>query len=251
MAAQVYKPIFTFRKGLSVLALGPHADDIEIGCGATLLYLRRHLGANVHYVVFCDHFAKPAFLNRKKEIRRSAKMLGCGSFDCWTFADTTFPNDWRLIQERIAALRELHKPDLIFAPRLDDNHQDHVVVAEAARREFRHGEVLWHYEIKQYGQDQFEPNILMDVSGASSSYNIEDGACTEQKDVTYRSFLKRNRYKDTFAHRKVYILRTCMKSQLNKPFLHPELLLGTMRFRGMQSSPNVEYAEAFQGRVLL
>jgi LmbE family N-acetylglucosaminyl deacetylase len=230
--------VFNLRRHLSVLALGPHADDIELGCGATLVYLKRRLAARIHYVVFSDHFVKPVFLKRRNEITKSAKMLKSDTFACWAFDDTKFPDQWREIQARIETLEAMYRPDLIFAPRLDDNHQDHVVVAEAAARELRKGQALWHYEIKQFGQDEFRPNIFIDVGGATTSAASR-----------YRKFLRDIKGKDTFAHYKVFILRDCMKSQLDKPFLNPELLLGTMKFRGMQVCPQVEYAEAFQARI--
>ena len=240
MAIRNPKSIFNLKMKLVVLVLGPHADDIELGCGATLLYLKRCYQAKIHYVVFCDHFATPHFVQRKMEIIKSARMLRCDSFDCFGFEDTQFPDRWREIQKRILTLQRQYKPDLIFAPRLEDNHQDHIVIAEAAIRELRQGQALWHYEIKQFGQDQFDPNIFVDVSGCSGCYGNE-----------YKKFLKKNKSKDTFAHRKVFILQKCMRSQVNKPFLNPELILGVMRFRGMQVSPHVDYAEAFKGRMLI
>lgn len=240
MASLKFNSVFEFKKNLVILALGPHADDIELGCGATLLYLKKQFKATIHYVVFCDHFTKPHFVTRKQETEESSKMIGSKTFTCLGFEDGDFPNQWKVIQERIANLRDHHKPNLIFVPRLDDNHQDHVIVAEAAKREFRHGQALWHYEIKQFGQDQFQPNIFIDVSGQPGRHDKE-----------YEQFLKNTNGKNTFAHRKVFILRKCMISQIKKPFFHPELLLGTMRFRGMQVSPQVAYAEAFKGRTLI
>jgi LmbE family N-acetylglucosaminyl deacetylase len=239
MAKHMSNTPFTLRDNPVVLALGPHADDIELGCGATLLRLKKCFGAVVHYVVFSDHFSLPKMQERREEIESSSRMLGVNTFECDTYEDAEFPNSWNVIQTRIAALLEMHKPTLVFAPR-EDNHQDHVVVAQAARREVRKGQALLQYEIKQFGQEQFQPVIYIDVSQPSRC-----------KDRGYLKFLQEIGGKDTFAHRKVYILQKCMTSQSNKAFLNLELLLGTMRFRGMQVSPDVEYAEAFKGTVLL
>ena len=233
--------LLKLRENMSILALGPHADDIELGCGATLLTLKKLYDAKIHYVVFSDHhIEEQAQVNRKKEIEESSGMLPSDTFDCLSFTDTQFPNHWRQIQDCIAGFRREYRPDLVFAPRLNDNHQDHVVVAEAARREFRNGEMIWHYEIKQIGQDQFDANIFIDVSSPSGC-----------KDKEYLQFLEKMQASDTFAHRKIYILRRCFKSQLGKPSLDVELLLGIMKYRGMQYSSEIAYAEAFKGGVMI
>jgi hypothetical protein len=64
-------------------------------------------------------------------------------------------------------------------------------------------------------------------------------------------FLGKTGRKDSFAAAKAYLLQVCMKSQLDKPFLDPELIMGNMRVRGMQVAPHVRYAEAFKGRLLV
>lgn len=235
-----------------VLALGPHADDIELGCGATLLRLKECYHAQIHYVAFCDHYAKPVKVSLRDEIAASAAMLGCELYQgkkAHYFPDTLFPDHWQKIQAYVAKLRDLFRPSLVFAPRLDDNHQDHVVVAQAASREFRQGQTLWHYEIKQHGQDQFKPNIYVDVSGEIQTEDID-----EYPDILYDAEpaeYRPSKVHNTYAHRKVFILRKCMQSQKGQPFLNTELILGTMRVRGMQMSPKVDYAEAFEGKALL
>lgn len=237
----ILKSLAKFGSNLKVLALGAHADDIELGCGATLLYLKKCFRARIHYVVLSDHSAsRQAEHERKGEIIASSKLLQADTFDCFSFTDTEFPNSWRTIQEHVAQLRRDYQPDLVFAPRLNDNHQDHVVVAEAARREFREGQPVWHYEVKQLGQDQFDANIFIDVSGPTG--------CDDEE---YKRFLAETGGRDSFAHRKVFILQKCFISQANRPCMNPELLLGFMRWRALQCSRNIVYAEAFNGKVLI
>jgi hypothetical protein len=110
---------------------------------------------------------------------------------------------------------------------------------------------MWHYEIKQFGHDQFQPNIFVDVSEPSRLAQSGYEQHLDNDDTPYREFLEERGWDDTCAHAKVYLLWTCMKTQKDKPFLHPELLLGLMRVRATQACPRVEYAEAFQGRAIL
>lgn len=246
------QPLFNFKQGIKVLALGAHADDIELGCGATLFFLKERMRAEVHYRVFSDHYEQPQELNRREDIERAVEMLGVDSYWIYTFTDTQFPVRWRDIQYRVSQLRNEINPDLIFAPRLNDNHQDHVVVAEAAAREFRQGQALWHYEIKQYGQDEFPANIFVDVSGRTERHKTDEN---------YQNFLERlgspdpdlepKPAEDTYAHLKLYLLHETMLVEKEKPFMHSELVLGAMRHRGLQTSPNTPYAEAFSGKVLV
>lgn len=233
------RSLLRFPSQPTVLALGAHADDIELGCGATLLRLKQRLEAEIHCVVFCDHFARPTFVARRHEVLRSAELNGFASYDVLGFRDTDLPNDWHQVQDRIANLRDLMAPHLVLAPHPSDLHQDHCVVADAARREFRYGEALWHYEVGQFGVTPvFRPNIFVDVSAPSG---------VDEPD--YRQFLDGRA--DSYAMRKVFILRSCMTSQLEKPYLDETVMIGQMRTRGMQAAPEVRFAEAFDGRILV
>lgn len=237
---ELINSIYQLRAQPTVLVLGAHADDIELGCGATLLYLKRNCSARIICRVFTPFiYVKGKRRDRLEEMKRAAKMLNV-EFDCFTYEDRDLPNQWHSVQREIASLREKYKPDLILVPSLQDTHQDHIVVAQGALREFRHGQALWHYEIKQYGQDRFDPNVFINVSTPSGS-----------RSQAYGQFRKRHGGVDTLAHLKTYILQECMKSQALRPEFNTELLLGIMRLRGIQSSPYVEYAEAFEARVLI
>jgi LmbE family N-acetylglucosaminyl deacetylase len=240
--AQKPSSIFELKNdgGLTVLALGAHADDIELGCAATLLYLKKYLGARIIYQAFCEYiWVKGKRKYRLDEMQASAKMLGA-EFHCYSYTDRELPNEWNKVQDDIKNLREIFKPDLVLVPSLRDTHQDHRVVAEGAAREFRHGQALWHYEIKQYGQDRFDPNIFVNVSLPARSQSREFLEFCKKRGANGRDL----------AHLKVHIIQKCMTSQAERPEFNPELLFGIMRFRGMQSSPYVQYAEAFEGRVL-
>ncbi|MBN8785260.1 MAG: PIG-L family deacetylase, partial [Terrimonas ferruginea] len=154
-------------EGARVLALGPHIDDIEIGCGGTLLRLTQECSAEVHTAIFSDHYEFPNHLNRQSEAASAERLFGYTSQTILRHKDTAFPVAIEDIQKEMRELRESVTPTLVLAPNPHDTHQDHRVVAEAARREFRYGEILWHYEVNQFGtENRFQPNIFVDLSGA-------------------------------------------------------------------------------------
>src|SRR5262249_53686692 len=119
---------FTFglppRGALSVLCLGAHSDDIEIGCGGTLLRLiaeRRRV--MLHWVVLSGDRRRAA------EARRSATRLARGAagldIELAEFRDGFFPFQGAALKERFEQLKRRADPDLVFTHRGDDAHQDH------------------------------------------------------------------------------------------------------------------------------
>jgi LmbE family N-acetylglucosaminyl deacetylase len=255
------RSIFEFKQGLRVLALSPHADDIELGCGATLLYLQRYCGAEVNYRLFCryvlettrkDGVETETRIPREAEAKAASQMLGCENFLAYKYHDRMFPRDQEDIQRTLKELRYSYNPDLIFAPRLDDNHQDHAAVGEAAIRVFRDGQAIWHYEIKQFGQNEFDANIFVNVSGPSRCEDTwKDVPGLSDKITAFHAFRRGDDKKDTLAHLKIFVLQECMISQRGKTFLDPELLLGTMKLRGAQCGKGIKYAEAFYAKTVV
>jgi LmbE family N-acetylglucosaminyl deacetylase len=232
---------------LRVLALGPHVDDVEIGCGATMLRLLRYHNAEVHVRVFSDHYAVPRRQDRTVEGERAAARMGYTSFDCFHYIDTEFPQQARDIQRRVAGLRDEIAPDLILSPCDSDTHQDHVALAEAVHREFRAGESIWCYEINQFGTSyDFAPDLYVDVTLPSRS---DDEAFLSK--VTDKGSLGILALEDCLAHEKIDVLRSTMRTQSDKPLLQPEVLASIMRVRGMHASRGIRYAEAFRTRTVL
>lgn len=234
-------PILEFKQNMVVLALGAHADDVPLGCAASLYLLKKYYNARILYRVFCRYITEGQKIDREKEMKSSAKMLGLQfNTESSLYEDKRLPSFWFNIQKEIGRLRDKYKPELIFAPSLHDPHQDHATVAEGVIREFRHGAPIWHYEIKPYNLEHFHPNIFINVSLAS---NYED--------QEYMSFCRKLSGEDTIAHLKVFTMQKCLRSQLDRPDFNPELLLGIMRLRAGQSMHNLQYAEAFEGRVVI
>jgi LmbE family N-acetylglucosaminyl deacetylase len=232
---------------LRVLALGPHVDDVEIGCGATLLRLARYHAAEVHVRVFSDHYAVPQHQDRAAEGQLAARRMGYASFRIFQYEDTNFPGEARQIQQRVAGLRESLAPDLVLGPNAGDTHQDHTTLARAVQREFRYGESIWCYEINQFGTDPgFEPNLYVNVGLPSLS---RDDQFLER--VASRSRIGTLTLENTLAHEKIDILDTAMVSQHGKPLLNPEISSAVMLLRGMQASRDIRFAEAFHTRTIV
>jgi LmbE family N-acetylglucosaminyl deacetylase len=199
----------------TVLCLGAHADDIEIGCGGSLLQM---IDANpqlhVHWCVFSGDSV------RNREAKASAEHFVSGaekrSVHIHDFRDSYFPDQWADIKECFEDLAKQIKPDLIFTHRPDDRHQDHRVISELTWCTFRDHLIL-EYEIPKYEGDLGNPNLYLPIS-------------------------KR------YCGKKITTLLECFESQLDKPWFDSELFRSLMRIRGSECNSPSRYAEAFHCR---
>jgi len=201
---------------LSVLCLGAHSDDIEIGCGATVLQLAA-LGPQVelHWVVLS------AVGPRADEARAAAERFTRGArlhLHLAEFRDGFLPYD-PAVKDYFEALKPQLQPDVIFTHRRDDAHQDHRLVHQLTWNTFRNHTVL-EYEIPKYDGDLGQPNVYSPVSRA-------------------------------LAEQKVQILCEVFASQRSKSWFDPQTFLGLMRLRGMESNAPGGLAEAFHARKLV
>ena len=142
---------------LQVLCLGAHSDDLEIGCGGTILDLiQRRRPLEVRWVVFSGNAI------RAKEARASARALLRGArsrIETKQFRDGFFPAQTARLKEEFERLKRRARPDLIFCPWRGDAHQDHRLLAELAWNTFRDHLIL-EYEIPKYDGDLSSPNLL-------------------------------------------------------------------------------------------
>ncbi len=131
----------------TVLALSPHTDDIELGCGATLARLKR-AGADIHVAVFsfCEQSVPEGFPEDilRQEFAAAMDVLGVATdrrrefdYPVRNFGDHRQP----ILQDMIDIRNEI-RPDLVFAPSSSDTHQDHAVIATEAQRAFKSGSLL-------------------------------------------------------------------------------------------------------------
>src|SRR5262249_5585575 len=146
-------------EGLTVLCLGSHADDIEIGCGGTVLRLAEQYPACVFYwVVFS------AIGVRETEARHAATLFA-GSTTLkgpllQTFPDGFMPFVGAEVKAVFEELKEEVSPDVIFTHNRRDAHQDHRLVAELTWNTFRNHLIL-EYEIPKYDGDLGQPSVFV------------------------------------------------------------------------------------------
>jgi LmbE family N-acetylglucosaminyl deacetylase len=200
----------------SILCLGAHADDIEIGCGGTLLKLiDDYADVGVHWVVFS---ASP---RRKKEALESADRFldkaDRKKVDVLNFQDGYFPFEGSAIKERVQELSRRDSPDLVFTHHRNDRHQDHRLVSELTWEAFRNHLIL-EYEIPKYDGDLGQPNVFVPLDEATGRQKVEG-------------------------------LMDGFESQQGKPWFSGDTFWSMLRLRGIECRR--QYAEAFHGRKVL
>ena len=144
-----------------VLALGAHPDDIELGCGATVLALQRANELDVTWVVLGADGV------REEEALASAEAFLAGSTNrsviCHGFRDGFFPYVGGEVKDVFEELKSVVNPDVIFTHTRNDLHQDHRLVCELTWNTWRDHLVL-EYEIPKYDGDRGTPNVFVPVT---------------------------------------------------------------------------------------
>jgi LmbE family N-acetylglucosaminyl deacetylase len=202
----------------TVLCVGAHCDDIEIGCGGALIELRaRYPRAKFHWAVFSsDAVRKP------ETLAAAAEMLGQGphlTLDVLDFRGSYFPAEWSAIKDALEGVKTRIKPSLVFTHFLQDRHQDHRVLAELSWNTFRDHAIL-EYEIAKFEGDLAQPNVYIPLSTG-------------------------------VMERKVEALMRCFPSQHSRTWFDPDLFRGHMRLRGIECNAPSRFAEAFHARKLV
>jgi LmbE family N-acetylglucosaminyl deacetylase len=202
----------------SVLAIGCHADDIEIGCGGTIAALiEQNPELDVTWLVLSAEGA------RADEARSSATAFLAGTrrpprVVLESFRDSFFPYVGGEVKEAFERLKPDVSPQIVFTHVGTDLHQDHRLVAELTWNTFRNHLIL-EFEIPKYDADLGSPNVFVPLDEAT-------------------------------ARRKVGLLLEHFGSQRSKHWFTEDLFLGLMRLRGMESNSPTGYAEAFRCRKL-
>lgn len=203
---------------LTVLCLGAHADDIEIGCGGALLWLKSVFGRNlkVTWVVFSGSVIRLA------EANAAAKLFtqGCeAEILLKQYRDGFFPYCGGEIKDDFEELHRRVEPDVIFTHWGDDAHQDHRLISELTWNTFRDHCIL-QYEIPKYDGDLGRPNLFVPLSKELSE-------------------TKSNYIFEAFA------------SQRTKRWFDRSTFMGLMRIRGVECGSASGYAEAFHARKIV
>jgi LmbE family N-acetylglucosaminyl deacetylase len=202
----------------TVLCLGAHADDIEIGCGGTVLRLTAGSDRlEFYWLVLCSN------PERAREARRSANAFLGGArkktIVVKTFRDGFLPYLGAPVKECFEELKQSFSPDLIFTHCREDLHQDHRLVCELTWNTFRNHLIL-EYEVPKYDGDLQAPNFFVPLS-------------------------------DAIRRKKVRRLMRYFGSQRDKHWFSADLFQGLMRLRGIEAKSPTRYAEAFHCRKLI
>lgn len=200
---------------LNILCLGAHSDDIEIGCGGTLLrLLADRPGSSVCWVVFA------AEGEREREAVESANEFLSDAAHreiiVHRFRESYFPFQGAEIKDAFEALKKRPGPDLIFSHHRHDEHQDHHTLAGLVWNTFRNHLIL-EYEIPKYEGDLGKPNAFVPLPA-----NV--------------------------AARKVELIVRHFRSQASRTWFRPETFNGLMAVRGVECNAPEGFAEAFHVR---
>jgi LmbE family N-acetylglucosaminyl deacetylase len=196
---------------LVVLALGAHSDDIEIGCGGTILRLVDSFPRlEIVWVVLAAHG------DRAEEAKRSAEAFLAGASESRvvvaTFRDSFFPYHGAEVKEFVESLKEI-EPGLILTHHRADLHQDHRLVSELTWNAFRDHLIL-EYEVPKYDGDLGRPNLFV---------HLNEETCRHKIELIMRHF----------------------ETQRSRHWFTEDLFLSVMRLRGMESNSPTRYAEGF------
>jgi LmbE family N-acetylglucosaminyl deacetylase len=192
---------------LSMLAIGAHPDDIEIGAGGLLLSIAEQQ-PQVRYVLITGT------AERHQEARHAASSFLPGAdivFDLFDLPEGRLPAAWGTVKEILEEVARSCAPDLIIAPSASDAHQDHRTIGELVTTVFR-DQLYLAYEIPKWDGDMGRPVMYLPMP-------------------------------ESAGKRKVELLHMCYPSQRNRDWWDDEVFLGLARLRGMEC--RAHYAEAF------
>jgi LmbE family N-acetylglucosaminyl deacetylase len=203
---------------LRILCLGAHSDDIEIGCGGTILrLLEENPAAEVCWVVL------GATGPRVAEATESANEFLAGAKKkeilIKGFRDGYFPQAWADIKDCLEIVGRNFRPDVVLTHFRGDLHQDHRLVSELTWNTFRNHLIL-EYEIVKYDGDLGAPNFFV-------------------------------RLTEAIVRKKIKTIMSSFKSQTHKAWFSEDTFSSILRLRGVESNAPEKYAEAFYCRKVV
>jgi LmbE family N-acetylglucosaminyl deacetylase len=201
-----------------ILALGAHADDIEIGCGGTILRLLEENPATEVYWIVLGTSGQ-----RRAEAVESADCFlanaGRKEIVVKEFRDGYFPYMGAQIKDFFEELKQRFLPDLILTHYREDLHQDHRLVSELTWNTFR-SHLILEYEIVKYDGDFGAPNFFVHLN-------------------------------ESTARKKIRTILECFKSQEAKNWFTEDAFSSILRLRGVESNAPDKYAEAYYSRKMV
>ena len=209
---------FDRTKKPKILCLGAHSDDIEIGCGGTILrFIEEVPKAQFRWIVFSGNKI------RNKEALHSAsiflKKIQTKQIIVHNFRESYFPFIGNEIKDCFEEIKKDYNPDIIFSHHLKDAHQDHELISKLTRNTFRNHFIL-EYEIPKYDGDLGFPNLFV--------------------------------YLDkSIVQRKIGYLCEVFQTQKKKSWFSEDTFKSLMRIRGFESNSLTTYSEAFYCRKIV
>lgn len=203
----------------SILCIGAHSDDIEIGCGGTILkLLRQRPDIDIRWVVLSADETRAA--EAHEAANRFLEGVSSSRVDVMSFSDAHFPyTDAAALKCFFGELSREVRPDLIFTHRREDQHQDHRFVAELTWQHFRNHLIL-EYEIPKYEGDLGQPSLFVPLTAE-------------------------------IAEAKIDLITLSFASQHDKPWFDTATLQAMLRIRGIECQSPSGLAEAFHCRKLV
>jgi LmbE family N-acetylglucosaminyl deacetylase len=209
---------FEENQKLNILCLGAHPDDIEIGCGGTVLRLIEEVPkAQFYWAVFSGDE------KRNKEACESAnvflKKVKAKKIEVQGFRESYFPFVGAKIKDYFERLKNEFSPDLVFTHYANDAHQDHRLISNLTWNTFRDHFIL-EYEVPKYDGDLGIPNLYVHLN---------------ESDV----------------RRKTKYIFNIFRTQKEKQWFTEETFKSILRIRGVESNSPSKYAEAFYCRKIV
>jgi len=201
-----------------ILCLGAHSDDIEIGCGGTILQLLQNSNKlEFYWLVLCSNPDRAREAERSAEafLRRARKK----AVVIKSFRDGFLPYIGAPVKDTFETLKKEFVPDVIFTHFRHDLHQDHRMICELTWNTFRNHLIL-EYEIPKYDADLQSPNFFTALS-------------------------------DSICRKKVQRLMKYFGTQRNKQWFSEDLFFGLLRLRGIEANSPTRWAEGFHCRKMV
>jgi len=197
----------TFKK---LLFIGPHPDDVEMGCGGTISKYCQ--STDITYLILSPCLEDPKNKTILDEARKAVGCLGLSpeNMVIENLARRTFYEQRREIRDILISTRDEYKPDMVFCPSLTDIHQDHSVTAEETLRLFRDIGVIAYENPRS--SIHFGPNLYIELTEENMKNKIK--------------------------------ALMCYKSQYDRYYFKPKVIRSFILMRGSQCG--VDYAEAFE-----
>ena len=203
---------------LEILCLGAHSDDIEIGCGGTILRLiQEYPMLKLNWIIFSAKGVRAAEAQRSAEL--FLKQVKQKQVIVKEFREGYFPYIGSEIKDYFEQLKHESTPDLIFTHYGQDCHQDHKLVSELTWNTFR-DHTIFEYEIPKYDGGLGSPNLFVHLDKALCDMKIEN-------------------------------ILECFKTQENRHWFSAETFYSTLRIRGIESRSPSYYAEGFYSRKIV